>query len=87
MMVEGEATQEPHASEGAPASPPAEPTVEPAAETPVEPQAHAEVEAEAPVEEAVAGPSLDWSHLCGLQSLEAPAEALAARADYAEELT
>ncbi len=96
MMVEGEATQEPTAPEGALASPPAEATAESAPETALAPEAQGEpevpveaaapLEAEASAEAAPAAPSLDWSHLRGFQTVEAPAEALAALPDYAEEL-
>ena len=96
MMVEGEATQEPTAPEGALASPPAEATAESAPETASAAEAQGEpevlveaaapLEAEASAEAAPAAPSLDWSHLRGFQTVEAPAEALAALPDYAEEL-
>lgn len=79
-MVEGEATQEPTAPEGAPASPALDPAPEPALEATT-----SGTEAEI-AEEATAPPPVDWSHLRGLQTVEAPEQALAARPDYAEEL-
>ncbi len=96
MMVEGEATQEPIAPEGAPASPPVDSADDPAIETaaspteseaaPADPAAVEETVVEAATtEEATAAPT-DWSHLRGFQTVEPPAEALTARADYAEEL-
>src|SRR5271170_6306889 len=96
-MVEEEATQEPSA--GAPASASSETPVE----TPAPPQSAAEGEpavspadGEAPPAAAESdvvesppreSPTLDWSHLRGFQTVEPPAEDVAARADYAEELT
>ncbi len=77
-MVEGEATQEPTAPEGASASPPPEET-SPA----VEAEALAAPE-DAPA--AASGPLLDWGHVRGFQSVEAAPESLAARPDYAQEL-
>jgi ATP-dependent RNA helicase SUPV3L1/SUV3 len=89
MMVEGEATQEPNAPEGAPASPPSDSAAAPAPEAAVSPPTEAEAApaGEAAVEAAAGGEApADWSHLRGFQTVEAPAEALTARADYAEEL-
>jgi ATP-dependent RNA helicase SUPV3L1/SUV3 len=80
-MAEGEATQEPTAPEGAPASPPAEdasaPNGPPPQEESAAPEAEARAESSAP----------DWSHVLGFQSVQAAPEALASRPDYAEELT
>jgi ATP-dependent RNA helicase SUPV3L1/SUV3 len=93
MMVEGEATQEPIAPEGAPASPPTDPTTAPAPESAASPPTEGEAAAaeQAPVEaaggeEALAAPALDWAHLRAFQTVEAPGEALTARADYADEV-
>jgi len=95
-MVEGDPTHELTASEGAPASPPAEAPVEnhespPPSEASAEggvPEPAAEGPAHEPttVKEAQDRPSLDWSHLRGFQTVEAPSDELAARADYPNEL-
>ncbi|HXT05370.1 MAG TPA: hypothetical protein VN715_00345 [Roseiarcus sp.] len=107
-MAEAEATQDPTAPEGAPASPPTDLAINAATETAAPPLPEAEaapaqatftepalaeqaLAPEAPseaalAEEAGAAPPVDWAHLRGLQSVEPPAEALAVRSDYAEEL-
>src|SRR6201992_419375 len=90
-MVEGEATQEPSAPVGAPASPSDEHPVE-TQETSAQ---SAEAEGGAAPEAVVASESaatetpvaaLDWSHLRGFQAVEPPSEETAARDDYAQEL-
>ena len=86
-MVEGEASQEPTAPEGASASPPADKAGEAPAMAGAEPSPPPEASATeaAPPEPAAAAPvaAADWSHLRGFQTVEPPPES---RADYAEEL-
>ncbi len=84
MMEDGEATQDPTAPEGAPASPLAEASSESQAAPETEAGAEGETESAIPPAEAPVA-AIDWSHLRGFQTVESPPEALAAREDYAEE--
>jgi ATP-dependent RNA helicase SUPV3L1/SUV3 len=92
MMVEGEATQEPTTPTSATVSPPAEGPADQNAEASLVATAEPEPE---PVEPAAAEPAPvessappeDWSHLQAFQSVGPASESLAARVDYAEELT
>jgi ATP-dependent RNA helicase SUPV3L1/SUV3 len=76
-----ENTQEPTAPEGAPSAPSAQtPDPVPSEAAAVEP-----VSAET-AEVSLAPAAADWSHLRGLQAVEAPAPGWAERSDYSEEL-
>jgi ATP-dependent RNA helicase SUPV3L1/SUV3 len=74
-----EDTQEPSAPEGAPSAPSVEP---PAVEAIAAPTTGEESAASSLPEASV---PVDWSHLRGLRSVEAPSQAWAARDDYATE--
>ncbi len=97
-----EDTQEPTAPEGAPSAPsaqtpdPAPPDAAPADGAEIEPVAaeaatvepvSAEGGNETPTPVAEGAAPADWTHLRGLQAVEAPAPGWAERSDYAEELT
>ena len=73
-----EDTQEPTAPQGAPSAPSVEPPPAAAEAAETTPSSETQIEAPAPV-------SADWSHLRGLQAVEAPAPGWVERADYAEE--
>ena len=83
-MVEGEATQESTALEGA-----QEPAPDAAAETTdasAPPPEESEPSQADAAPEAHPAATLDWAHLRGFQSVEPPAAELAEREDYAEQL-
>ncbi len=83
-MVEGEASQEPTAPEGASASPPADNAGETPAMAGTEPSPAAEESAtEAALLEPAEAAPVDWSHLRGFQTVEPASES---RVDYAEDL-